>query len=208
MRLIHFVSGAFGVNTYIIGADGLKDCAVIDPGGAEPVLAALKQHGLTCKAILLTHGHFDHIGGVKRLKEETGAKLYVHEADAAKLGSNRLNLAVLMGENVPPAEPDVLLHGGETLSIAGLTIRVLHTPGHTKGGVSYVIESEKTIFSGDTLFRDSVGRTDFPDGSLDEIRRSVVDVLFALEGDYKVYTGHEESTTLDYERTHNPIRNI
>ncbi len=205
MRLIHFVSGAFGVNTYIIGADDTTDCAVIDPGGAEPVLDALKQNGLTCKAILLTHGHFDHIGGVKQIKDETGAKLYIHEEDADKLSSNRRNLAVLVGDKIAPTEPDVLLRGGETIDIAGLSIQVLHTPGHTKGGVCYVVESEKTIFSGDTLFRNSVGRTDFPGGSLDEIHHSVVDVLFALDGDYAVYCGHEESTTLDYERTHNPI---
>ncbi len=205
MRLIHFISGAFGVNTYIIGADDSTDCAVIDPGGAEPVLNALKQNGLTCKAILLTHGHFDHIGGVKQVKDDTGAKLYIHEEDADKLSSNRRNLAVLVGDKIAPAEPDVLLHGGETLEIAGLSIRVLHTPGHTKGGVCYVVESEKTIFAGDTLFRNSVGRTDFPGGNLDEIHHSVVDVLFALDGDYAVYCGHEESTTLDYERENNPI---
>lgn len=208
MRLIHFVSGTFGVNTYIIGADDTTDCAVIDPGGVEPVLHALKQHGLSCTAILLTHGHFDHIGGVKQLKDETGAKLYIHEEDADKLSSNRRNLAVLVGDRVLPAEPDVLLRGGETLEIAGLSIQVLHTPGHTKGGVCYVVESEKTIFAGDTLFRNSVGRTDFPGGDLDEIRHSVVDVLFALDGDYKVYCGHDESTTLDYERTHNPIQRL
>jgi glyoxylase-like metal-dependent hydrolase (beta-lactamase superfamily II) len=190
MRLIHFVSGSFGVNTYIIGANDTTDCAVIDPGGSEEVLNSLKQNGLTCKAILLTHGHFDHIGGVKQIKDETGAKLYIHEADADKLSSNRRNLAVLVGDKIAPAEPDVLLRGGETLDIACLTIQVLHTPGHTKGGVCYVVDRERTIFSGDTLFRNSVG------------------VLFALDGDYAVYCGHEESTTLDYERARNPILRV
>jgi len=205
MRFLHLVCGALGVNTYLIGAEGMSDCAVIDPGVAEPVSEALRRAGLTCSAILLTHGHFDHIGGVRQLKEETGAKVYIHEADAGMLGSNRLSLAVLTGGLLQSAQADVLLKGGETLEIAGLEIRVLHTPGHTKGGICYVLERERTIFCGDTLFLDGAGRTDFPGGSQTELYHSINDVLFALEGDYDVYCGHEESTTLDYERKNNPF---
>lgn len=203
MLFRQIINGSLGENAYLIAADGQKTCAVIDPGEAEPVLAALKREGLSCEAILLTHGHFDHIGGVKQLKDETGAKIYIHEADAGMLSSNRMSLAVLIGTRVLSAEPDVLLKGGETLSIAGLNIRVIHTPGHTRGGVCYALASERVLFSGDTLFHTDAGRTDFPGGSAKDLYRSIVDGLYTLEGDYTVYPGHEESTTLNEERLNN-----
>lgn len=202
------VNGSLGENAYLIGADGQKNCAVIDPGEAGPVLSALEKSGLTCEAILLTHGHFDHIGGVREVKEKTGAKIYIHEADAGMLQSGRLSLAVLVGGHVPSAEADVLLRGGETLTIAGLNIRVLHTPGHTKGGVCYAIESERALFSGDTLFHTDAGRTDFPGGSAEDLFRSITERLYTLEGDYAVYPGHEESTTLNEERMHNSFARV
>lgn len=205
MRFEHLVCGALGVNTYIIGADQTNECVVIDPGVAEPVLDMLKKDRLVCKAILLTHGHFDHIGGVRKLREATGAKVYVHKDDAEMLKSNRMSLAVLTGDMLEPIVPDVLLSGGETLELAGLIIRVVHTPGHTKGGVSYILEDERKLFCGDTLFRESAGRTDFPGGDEKELYRSIKDGLFSLDGDYEVYCGHEGSTTLDYERWNNPF---
>ncbi|MEN6418472.1 MAG: MBL fold metallo-hydrolase [Clostridiaceae bacterium] len=203
MLFRQIVNGSLGENAYLIAADGQKTCAVIDPGEAEPVLAALKREGLSCEAILLTHGHFDHIGGVKQLKDETGAKIYIHEADAGMLTSSRMSLAVLIGTNIKHTEPDVLLKGGETLAIAGLDIRVIHTPGHTKGGVCYAIASERVLLSGDTLFHTDAGRTDFPGGSAKDLYHSIKDQLYTLEGDYTVYPGHEESTTLDEERQSN-----
>lgn len=203
MLFRQIVNGSLGENAYLIAADGQKTCAVVDPGEAEPVLAALKREGLSCEAILLTHGHFDHIGGVKQLKDETGAKIYIHEADAGMLTSNRMSLAVLIGSMIPSAEPDVLLQGGETLSIAGLNIRVIHTPGHTKGGVCFAVEGEGVLLTGDTLFHTDAGRTDFPGGSAKDLYHSIVNGLYTLEGDYTVYPGHEESTTLNEERLNN-----
>ncbi len=205
MHFRQITSGSLGEHIYILGADGAGDVVVIDPGEAQPALDALERDGKNCVAVLLTHGHFDHIGGVRALKDAYGAKVYIHADDADMLKSNRASLAVLTGGQVKPAEADVLLHGGETLALAGLTLDVIHTPGHTRGGVCYVLQSERKLFVGDTLFWEGAGRTDFPGGSEKDLYHSIADKLFSLEGDFDVYCGHEEDTTLDFERKHNPF---
>ncbi len=201
-------SGSLDEHIYLLGADGTTDTVVIDPGEAQPALDALEQDGRNCVAILLTHGHFDHIGGVRAFKEKYDAAIYIHEADAGMLKSNRMSLAVLTGDLINPAEPDVLLYGGETLDLAGLKLDVIHTPGHTKGGVCFALKSEKKLFVGDTLFLEGSGRTDFPGGSEKELYHSIADKLFPLEGDFDVYCGHEEDTTLEHERNNNPFVEI
>ena len=205
MYFRQITSGSLGEHIYILGQDGAKDVVVIDPGEAAPALAALERDSLNCVAVLLTHGHFDHIGGVRALKDTFGAKVYIHEADAGMLQSNRMSLAVLTGQLGKPVEADILLKGGEMLELAGLTLNVIHTPGHTKGGVCYVLKSNRKLFVGDTLFLEGAGRTDFPGGDEKELYHSIKDRLFPLEGDFDVYCGHEEETTLEHERKNNPF---
>ncbi len=209
MNIITIPTGPLGTNTYIVSSGDpqegkLLPCVVIDPASSRKVLDALEKNGLALDTILLTHGHFDHTLGVAALKKNTGAKVMIHEADAAALTGGEGSLAYMGGMFVEKCEPDRLLHDEDTVSAAGIEFRVIHTPGHTPGGVCYVVESERTIFSGDTLFRLSVGRTDLPGGSDGTLYDSLVYRLMALHGDYRVLPGHMEETTLEFERRHNP----
>ena len=199
-------TGPLAVNTYIVwyGDDNKKhDCVVIDPANSGKVLRALDQLNLECKAILITHGHFDHIMGVSKLREATGAKVYINRLDAKAMSDDGENLASMIGFRVDPSEVDVFIDDNAEFEEAGVRFRVLHTPGHTKGGVCYIIEDEKVIFSGDTLFFMSYGRTDLPGGDAVALYDSIAYKLFALKGDYRVLPGHERETTLDFERVHN-----
>ena len=206
--MIHVESmclGPLGVNTYVVYQQSRKDCVVFDPAEAEPVMQYLQSQGLSCAAILLTHGHFDHILGLAELKEKTGAPVYVHSLDAEMLEDEVASLAGLCGASVPPCKPDVLLQDGDTVAAAGMAFAVLHTPGHSPGGVCYVEENGRLLFSGDTLFRLSVGRADFPGSKETDLYHSLLDKLVPLEGDYQVYPGHRRETTLQFEREHNPF---
>ena len=142
------------------------------------------------------------------LRDETKAPILIHEHDAGMLTDNDSNLSVMSVPLRPlePFEPDLLLKGHEKLSYAGFEIDVIPTPGHTSGGVCFLFREQKALFSGDTLFRESFGRYDFPDGSLRDLRESLLSTLFSLEGDFYVYPGHGDCTTLQHERERNPIR--
>ena len=185
--------GIYFVNCYLIREAQSKTCVVVDPGGhPNKVLTYLESNGMTLEAILLTHGHFDHVGAVKELAEKTGCRVYLHAAD------------LLLPENYT-AGPLYYTHTydeGDVLELAGLTIRVLHTPGHTEGSVCLVVDD--VIFSGDTLFCHSCGRTDLPGGDPEAIMTSLAR-LKAMEGDYRVLPGHNRATTLAVEREYNPF---
>ena len=206
MQLEIYPCGPIGANMIFAAADGSKEVAVIDP--SDPALAEriLKERHWTLTDILVTHRHFDHIFGVAALKALTGATIRISEADAKGLSSNLISLSMMERMSITPVEPDVLLHDGDEFDAAGLHFRVLATPGHTAGGVTFVCDAERCIFSGDTLFHDSFGRYDLPSGHLDELIRSITEVLFTLPDDYRVYPGHEDATTIGYEKLHNPIR--
>ncbi len=184
--------GAYQTNCYIVHDDARQDCVIIDPG-YEPteVLSRLEMLGLAPAAILLTHGHFDHVGGVKHIAAETDCGVY--------LNPEELSMPPMM-TNGPLYYTDTCAEG-DVLSIAGLEVRVLHTPGHTPGSVCLLIGD--AMFSGDTLFAGSCGRTDLPGGSRAAIARSLRR-LAGIEKNYAVYPGHGESTTLDEEKMYNP----
>lgn len=205
MRFMQLICGALAVNTYIAGADDTRDVVVIDPGEAAPVIDYLDKEKLNCTHILITHGHFDHTGGAAELKAHTHALICIHEADAGALQSNRTSLSMLVGRSLEKTSADILLHDGDEFDAAGLRFLVLHTPGHSPGGVAYVLKEQRIIFCGDTLFYESAGRTDFPGCSQKALYHSIVDKLYKLEGDYTVYCGHEQQTTLEHERAFNPL---
>lgn len=206
MQLEIYSCGPIGANMIFAAADGSKEVAVIDPSDAALALHVLKEHGWTLSDILVTHRHFDHMLGVAELKAATGATIRISELDAKGLTSNLISLSMMERISITPVEPDILLHNGDEFDAAGLHFHVLLTPGHTAGGVTFVCDAERCLFSGDTLFCGSFGRYDLPSGSLDDLIRSITETLFALPDDYRVYPGHESPTTIGYERVHNPIR--
>lgn len=200
MKIVTLHTTMLETGTYVVINGGRA--FVVDPGAdAERIIAAAEAEGAKIEWVLLTHAHFDHIGAAAALQRD-GAQIVLHRDDV-KLIKSFQNLSVLAGVKVEHFTPDVTVAGGETLDVAGVSVKVIHTPGHTAGSVCYV--AGDVIFSGDTLFALSYGRTDFPTGSFAQLKNSIVNKLFALEGDYKVLPGHEGPTTLDYERAHNPI---
>ena len=197
-----FVAGAVSANTYILKDEVTNDVAVIDCGECTAEIAdCLKDEKV--KYILLTHGHFDHINGIYELKKlHPEAKIAIHSLDADCLNDDALSMGRGFGIFCEEkCDADIQLYDNDTLEFGTSDIKVLHTPGHTQGGVAYIYE--KNLFTGDTLFYRSVGRTDFPGGSFPVLHASVTR-LFSLDGDYKVYPGHDKSTTLEIERKLNP----
>lgn len=197
--------GPVSANMMFVGRDGAKTVALIDPSDAALALAILKDRGWTLSDILVTHRHFDHLLGVAGLKKATGAKIYISEADADGLRNGRASLAAMTGETQEPVEPDVLLHDDDTFTAAGLGFRVLETPGHTPGGISFVCDEARCAFVGDTLFAGGYGRFDLPGGDFSALTHSIKNTLFALPEDYTIYPGHDEKTTVAEEKHSNPI---
>lgn len=196
--------GPIEANTYIVIDEESGSTAIIDAGDCnKKLLSELSDDRIKkIEYILLTHGHFDHIDGVPELKKHfPDAKIAIHEADAACLGDDSLSLARGFGRLFSKkVNADIILHDGDILPLGKKEIRVIHTPGHTKGGATYMIDD--CLFTGDTLFYLSIGRTDFPGGSYEELNDSVCR-LFDIEGEFTVYPGHDRKTSLDFERQHN-----
>jgi glyoxylase-like metal-dependent hydrolase (beta-lactamase superfamily II) len=196
--------GPIMANCFILGCEQTLDAVVIDPGDeADRILMALSESSLTLKTIINTHGHFDHVGANKPLHDATGAPILIHALDAPMLNQIAASAANwgLAGDNSP--EPERMIDEGDTIGFGNITLSVIHTPGHTPGGVS--LNSGEHIFVGDTLFAGSIGRTDFPGGSFETLRDSIQKKLFVLGDELQVYTGHGPQTTIGQERINNPF---
>ena len=205
MKLLHTTLGPIATNCYFAVDDNMNT-AIIDPGAnAAKVNQIIDEHGLKPVAILLTHGHFDHIGAVKGIKKEyPEVKVYIGELDAPMLPkaiNNRNWAQFIKAEDYEGLKADILVNEGDEINVGDMVFKVMATPGHTKGGVCYI--SGDCIFSGDTLFKNECGRTDLEGGSYTEILQSLKR-LHDLEGDYNVLPGHEELSILSEERKYNP----
>ncbi len=198
-------AGSMRTNCYFIYDDDTKEMLLVDPAGeADKLTRLITEHGLKPVAILLTHGHFDHIGAVDEIRGAYGIPVYCHEAEKQILENVEYNLSTWMGAGFT-VKPDEFLTDGQEITLAGFSIKVIATPGHTKGSCCYYFVEDGFLISGDTLFQESYGRTDFPTGSMSELARSIREKLFVLPEETPVYSGHGEPTTIAHEKRYNPI---
>lgn len=196
MEIRSLVLSDFQTNCFIVYDDETKEAIIIDPASSpERVADKIVSFGCTPKAILLTHGHGDHIGAVEELKKKYNIKVYAQKEEKDVLENPEINLSYMMGDNIS-FSPDVLLEDGQVSTIAGFKIKTIHTPGHTKGSCCYLFEEYGVLFSGDTLFYGSYGRTDFPTGSTSQLMRSIKEKLLVLDPTTVVYSGHGSETTI------------
>ncbi|MBW2439940.1 MAG: MBL fold metallo-hydrolase [Deltaproteobacteria bacterium] len=196
--------GPIQANCFVVGCEDTLEAVVIDPGEeGDRIMQAVTASNLTVKYIINTHGHMDHVSANKRVHELTGAPILIHALDAPMLDQVANSAAAwgLRAENSPA--PDRQLQDGDNITFGNITLTVIHTPGHTTGGISLYAQDD--VFVGDTLFAGSIGRTDFPGGSFETIRESIQQKLFKLGDDVRVHTGHGPTTTIGRERLHNPF---
>ncbi len=204
MILKTLVVGPIMENTYIIGSEDTLDAAIIDPGGdADRVIKEIESLKLNVRYILNTHGHGDHIGAISALKEHTGASYGIHASDIGLINRDNSWIAQAISDFRPPPNPDFHISDADIIPIGDTNIRVIETPGHTQGGVCYYIEN--SVFTGDTLFHGSIGRSDIPGGDGRQLIQSITSRLLTLPGDTKVYPGHGDSSTISREKTTNPF---
>jgi hydroxyacylglutathione hydrolase len=198
--------GPLETNCYLVGCEQTMQAAVIDPSwNGSAIVATAEESGWEISHILLTHSHFDHIGGLAQLKEATGAPIYIHP-DAVDMLRDATMSAALWGIQFPaPPPPDEMLQEGQIIEVGRLKLHVLYTPGHAPGHVSFHLPEYRVIFSGDVLFEGSVGRTDLPGGDTETLMTTIRDNLMVLPDETRVFSGHGGVTTIGVERESNPF---
>ncbi len=205
LRIETLTLGAMGTNCYLVMEEETRELLVIDPGDwPERIVQKIGELEARPIGIFLTHGHFDHVGAVRGLKDRYNIPVHALEEEVSLLASGQLNLSVMFGKTIE-LEADVQLRDGQELELLGSRMRVLHTPGHTQGGACFYFPQEGILFSGDTLFCESVGRSDFPTGSMSVLVRSVREKLMSLPEKTSVFPGHGEETSIGHEKKYNPF---
>ena len=205
LKIGRMVIGSVQTNCYFVYREGTSDVIFFDPADkGDYIYETLKDKGFNVKGILLTHAHFDHIWGCNKLRELSGAPIYAYEAEKVLCEDAVTNVSEQVGRPYTVI-PDRYLKDGEEITVADMTCRLIATPGHTVGSCCYYFEEDGLLIAGDTLFQESVGRTDLATGSMGTLVRSIKDRLFTLPDDTKVYPGHGDSTTIGYEKQYNPF---
>ena len=206
MKITCMPSGPLGVNTYLVVDEGTKEGFIVDPGGYNPKLTKkVIDEGIRIKYIVLTHGHADHISGVnEHLDDFPDAKVVVHTNEKPMLEDPRANQSIMFG-SAQTVKGDLFVNDGDELEVGNLKLKFIFTPGHTPGGMCIYVESEGVLFSGDTLFRQSIGRTDFPGGSFRDLADAVHTKLFILPDKTVVLPGHMGQTSIGFEKGNNPF---
>jgi len=209
MRILSRIVGSLATNCYIIICEETRKAIIIDPGfsaeEANEILNEIVKNGFKVEKIINTHGHFDHIIGNDILKALTKAKILIHKNDASMLLDPSKNLSRMLGRDIISPKADRLVEEGEIIKVGDLELKVIHTPGHTEGSISLFCEKEKVVFTGDTLFAGSIGRTDLPGSSFEEIMHSLKEKLMNLPDETVVYPGHGGKTTIGREKGKNPF---
>jgi glyoxylase-like metal-dependent hydrolase (beta-lactamase superfamily II) len=198
--------GIYGANCYIAGSEETHEAAIIDPGAEfNKIDKKINALGLTPKIVILTHCHGDHIGAVEEFIDKYGTKVYIHTEDAEALNNGSMNFSKSMFGKGISIKADVELEDGDMITLGELKFEIIHTPGHTRGGIC--IKVGNIMMTGDTLFSNSIGRTDFPGGSFEEIIKSIKDKIFKYEDDTVIYPGHMSPSTIKKEKQYNPFVN-
>lgn len=208
IEVVTIIVGIVSTNCYLVYNVDNKEAVIIDPGDkAEEIIKRVDELNLSVRAILITHGHFDHIGAADALRNNYSVKVYSGEHEKDVISNIDLNGSKFFKLNYE-VEADILLKDNEELNICGIRFTILYTPGHTKGGICYYIPDEKMLFCGDTLFYESIGRTDRPTGDKEVLYKSIRNLYNNLPDDIILYPGHGQKTTIGHEKINNPYVNI